>query len=88
MGDKTGTAEIDLPSTWNELLIQINANTCNLVTYHIYGTQTANYTYTSFGNYGTSYAVGSISRTKAKINTVNWAGQDVTASAKMYVYYR
>lgn len=88
LGDKTGTAEIDLPSTWNELLIQITSNNANLVTYHIYGTQTANYSNTSFGNYGTSFAVGQISRTKAKTTLVNWAGQDVTASAKMYVYYR
>ncbi len=88
VGDATGTSEINLPQTWKELLIQITSNNANLVTYHIYSTQTESYANTSFGSYGTSYAVGSISRTKAKINTVNWSGQDDTSSAKMYIYYR
>lgn len=88
LGEKTGTAEHSLPTGWKELLLQVNVNSGNLVTYHIYNVQTDNYTNTSLGNYGTSYAVGQISRTKAKISTVNWAGSDVTSSAKLYAYYR
>lgn len=88
LGEKTGTAEHSLPTGWKELLLQVNVNSGNLVTYHIYNVQTDNYTNTSLGNYGTSYAVGQLSRTKAKISTVNWAGQDVTSSAKLYAYYR
>ena len=88
LGEKTGTAEHSLPTGWKELLLQVNVNQGNLVTYHIYNVQTDNYTNTSLGNYGTSYAVGQVSRTKAKISTVNWAGSDVTSSAKLYAYYR
>ena len=88
LGEKTGTAEHSLPTGWKELLLQVYVSQCNLVTYHIYDVQTDNYTPTSLGNYGTSYAIGQVSRTKAKISTVNWAGQDVTSSAKLYAYYR
>ena len=88
LGEKTGTAEHSLPTGWKELLLQVYANSANLVTYHIYNTQTDSYTNTSLGNYGTSYAVGQISRTKARISTVNWGGSDVTSSAKLYAYYR
>ena len=88
LGEKTGTAEQNLPEGWKELLMQVNVTSANLVTYHIYNSQTEEYTNTALGAYGTSYAVGQISRTKAKISTVNWAGSDVTSTAKLYTYYR
>ena len=88
LGEKTGTAEQNLHEGWKELLMQVNVTSANLVTYHIYNSQTEEYTNTALGAYGTSYAVGQISRTKAKISTVNWAGSDVTSTAKLYTYYR
>lgn len=78
---------ISLPSSWREILIQIMYNGSFM---------TATYTNAmidtersvSFGNFGTSYAVGNLSKTQIKLTIVNWAGSDVTSSAKGYVYYK
>ena len=78
---------LSLPSSWREILIQIMYNGSFM---------TATYTNAmidtersvSFGNFGTSYAVGNLSKTQIKLTIVNWAGSDVTSSAKGYVYYK
>ncbi len=88
VGSASGTSEINLPQTWKELVAQIRYNGVNINTHHLYNIQTDNLSGTSFGNYGTSYAIGQISKTKIRMSSVNWAGTDVTASAILYVYYR
>ena len=78
---------LSLPSSWREILIQVMYNGSFM---------TATYTNAmidtersvSFGNYGTSYAVGNLSKTQIRLTIVNWAGSDVTSSAKGYVYYK
>ena len=78
---------LSLPSSWREILIQVMYNGSFM---------TATYTNAmidtersvSFGNFGTSYAVGNLSKTQIKLTIVNWAGSDVTSSAKGYVYYK
>lgn len=88
VGSASSTSEINLPQTWKELLAQVRTNNANLNTYHLYNIQRDVMDMTSFGNYGTSYAIGAVSKTKIRISSVNWAGQDVTANAILYVYYR
>jgi hypothetical protein len=42
----------------------------------------------SFGAFGTSYALGYVSKTKVLLNTVNWGGSTVTSSSTLSVYAR
>ena len=88
VGSASGTSEINLPQTWKELVAQVRTNNANLNTFHLYNIQRDSMDATSFGNYGTSYAIGYISKTKIRISSVNWAGQDSTANSILYVYYR
>jgi hypothetical protein len=42
----------------------------------------------SFGNFGTSFAIGALSKSEAKLKQLNWAGTQVTGSAVTYFYYK
>ena len=88
LGKSTGNAIKDLPSGWKELLVQVSYSSSNLTSYHLYGIQTSTLTNASFGNYGTSFAVGQVSRTQAKLTLLNWGGSDVTSSGNVFYYYR
>ena len=89
LGNQIGTNEQSLPASWKELLVQVYFSTgVNVNTFHLYGEQTDSYTNTGFGSYGTSFAVGQISRTKAKLTLANYGGTDVTSSTRLYYYIR
>ena len=89
LGQKTGSVAIDLPATWTELIIQVHpTSNANLNTLHLYGMQTNTLVNAGLGSFGTSYAVGQVSRTQAKLLNCVWGGSDVTSSTITYYYYR
>lgn len=85
-GETTGTTPITLPSNWKVLISQVVYNGVYLTTIFTYNMMTASGNGVSLGNYGTSYAIGQIARTEYKIISVNWAGSNVTASSKAFIY--
>lgn len=84
--DTTGTTPITLPNNWKMLIAQVVYNGVYLTSIFTYNMMTASGNAVSLGNYGTSYATGQIARTEFKITSVNWAGTNVTASSKAYLY--
>ena len=89
LGQKTGSVAINLPATWKELIIQVHpTSNANLNTLHLYDMQTTSLVNTGLGSFGTSYAVGQVSQTQAKLANCVWGGSDVTASTVTYYYYR
>jgi len=85
---KTGTTAIDLPSVWNEVLVRVVYSNISLTTTHAYIYQDSSLRGTSFGSYGTSWAIGQISKTRVGLQRVEWAGQEVTSTVDIYVYYK
>lgn len=85
-GDTTGTTPLTLPNNWKKLIVQVVYNGVYLTSIFINGMMTTNGNVVSLGNYGTSYAIGQISKTEFRITNVNWAGTNVTASSKAYLY--
>ena len=83
-----GSTLFNLPTEWEELYIQINIRSSNLCTTHLYNVQTSALANTSLGNFGTSYAVGKISKTQYQLSAANWGGADVTSEARTYIYFR
>ena len=89
LGNKVGATEQPLPESWKELLVQVYFSSgANVNTFHLYAEQTDSFTNTGFGSYGTSFAVGQISRTKAKLTLANYGGTDVTSTTRLYYYIR
>ena len=85
-----GANVFNMPSGWNEALIQVvYADRYFLNSYHLsneYYQSTPSDT--SLGNYGTSFAIGKISKETFQISQVNWAGNDMTQNSKAYIYTR
>ena len=88
IGQTTGANAIDFPSKWKELCTVVFNGTNHMTAYHLYESQTDGYTIDTFGNFGTSYAIGNIRKTSGALYALNWSGQDVLSSAKTYWYYR
>lgn len=89
-GQAIGTNELALPSEWDELVLQIYISSINamLVTHFLRSMVTDNYINISLGNYGTSYAVGSLKASAAKIGTVNWGGTVITPNCVLLGFYK
>lgn len=89
-GQAVGTNELALPSEWDELVLQIYIGSMNamLVTHFLRTMVTDNYINISLGNYGTSYAVGSLKASAAKIGTVNWGGTVITPNCVLLGFYK
>ena len=85
--DANGGVQIDLPAEWNVLIIQTVYNGSYLDSIFLSSMMTSTLANVSLGNYGTSYAIGKISKTKFLLSVFNWGGSDVTASSKSYIYY-
>lgn len=86
---KTGTNQISLPSGWKELYALVFCNSCLIETYHLaQNYPDSTFRNVSLGNFGTSYAIGKISKDKIYMNNVNWAGTESVSSATLYVYAR
>lgn len=86
VGNAAGGQDVTLPSGWAEVLLQVDYSSSYLTSSFARRMIPDNGSNVSLGNYGTSYAVGRVSPTKAALTTMNWAGQDVTSSARLYVY--
>lgn len=84
--ETTGTTPLSLPNNWKMLIAQVVYNGVYLTSIFTYNMMTAIGNAVSLGNYGTSYAIGQIARTEFKITSVNWAGTNVTASSKAFIY--
>lgn len=84
--ETTGTTPLSLPNNWKMLIAQVVYNGVYLTSIFTYNMMTASGNAVSLGNYGTSYAIGQIARTEFKITSVNWAGTNVTASSKAFIY--
>ena len=84
---KTGTAQIALPNSWKELLCVVSYGAQILSTMFPSAPFTSEKN-VSLGSYGTSFATGKISSTKAQLSGLNWGGTDKTAEASFSVYYR
>ena len=86
-----------MPSGWSEALVQVVYNTNfsdttnNVImnTYHLaneyYDTITQQ---VSLGQYGTSYAIGRMSKELFQLTRVVWGGAEDTSHTRTYVYYR
>lgn len=81
-----GTTPLTLPNNWKLLISQVVYNGVYLTTIFANSMMTAGGNSVSLGNYGTSYAIGQISKSEYRINSVNWAGSNVTASSKAFIY--
>lgn len=86
-----GTAELALPSDWDELVLQVYISSINMslisgtIIRSMVGTS---YMHITLGNYGTSYAIGQIKADAAKIGTVNWGGSTITNDARLIGFYK
>lgn len=87
-GVVNGSTLFNLPSIWKELYLQVNVRSSNICTTHLYNVQTSVLTNTGLGNFGTSYAVGKLSKTQYQLSAANWGGADVTSDTKTFIYYR
>lgn len=87
-GVANGSTLFNLPSIWKELYLQVNMRSSNICTTHLYNVQTSVLANTSLGNFGTSYAIGKLSKTQYQLSAANWGGTDVTSEAKTFIYYR
>lgn len=89
LGEIHGSAEMNLPSDWKEMIVQVVYNGTNITSYFLsdmfYPT---NKMEVSLGNYGTSYAIGRISKSAILISNVTWGGTSVTSQVITYIYYR
>lgn len=84
--ETTGTTPLALPDNWKLLIAQVVYNGVYLTTIFTNGMMTTSGNAVSLGNYGTSYAIGQIAKSEFKIMSVNWAGSNVTASSKAFIY--
>lgn len=84
--ETTGTTPLALPDNWKLLIAQVVYNGVYLTTIFTNGMMTTSGNAVSLGNYGTSYAIGQIAKREFKIMSVNWAGSNVTASSKAFIY--
>ena len=82
------TSAVNLPTSWKEILIDVEYNGVHITSTHPYNTQGTADSGASFGNYGTSYAIGVISRTSVRVSQVIWGGTNVTTESNLSVYYR
>lgn len=87
-GHSVGTAELSLPSSWDELILQVYVQQSILTTIVLNPMVPNSYTNIGLGAYGSSWAIGQIKKDKVKILTVNWGGTDVTANASLYAFYK
>lgn len=87
-GHSVGTAELSLPSSWDELILQVYVQQSILTTVVLNPMVPNSYTNIGLGAYGSSWAIGQIKKDKVKILTVNWGGSDVTANASLYAFYK
>ena len=89
LGSVRGVGDVALPGTWKEIIVQVTGSQNAILTTHFLRRMTTNTAVNaSLGNYGTSYAVGSIATTFVHLSVMNWAGQDITSTSTMYVYVR
>ena len=85
----TGTTEVILPANWKEIIVVVGYSGSYMnsvsIPYAFAPTTTLSM---GFGIFGTSYAIGYVSKTKVSLNTVNWGGSTVTSSSTLSVYAR
>jgi len=87
-GHSVGTAELSLPSSWDELILQVYVQQSILTTIVLNPMVPNSYINIGLGSYGTSWAIGQIKKDKVKIRTVNWGGTDLTENASLYAFYK
>lgn len=85
---KSGTTAITLPDNWKELIVQTTYQGYTMSAQFIRQFATANLGNVGLGAFGTSFSVGQLSLTQAKLSLVQWSGTDVTSSSTITVYYR
>lgn len=88
VGATSGNEVINLPTGWNEVIIQTTYLNTNFMVTHFTKEMFATSHNVSLGSFGTSYAIGTFTPTQFNVLSLYYNGAENITSARTHIYYR